>query len=234
MALDDGQSVLVDASTDLRSQALRFGLTRVDALLLTHSHADHIFGLDELRTFNYLQRKSIPCFGDAPTIADVRRVFAYIFDPDAPAGGGIPHLDTFVIGGEFTLGKTRIVPVPLLHGERQILGFRVGRFAYLTDCSAIPERSWALLEGVDVVVLDALRDKPHPTHFTLAQAVDAARMIGARQSFFTHMCHHLPHEATCARLPPGMALAYDGLVVEIDPPAPDAARIEANGRHSLS
>jgi phosphoribosyl 1,2-cyclic phosphate phosphodiesterase len=234
MSFDDGLSVLVDAATDLRAQALRFGLTRVDALLLTHSHADHVFGLDELRTFNYLQRSAIPCFGDAATIADVRRMFAYIFEPEGPAGGGIPKIDTFVIGGEFCLGRATVVPVPLMHGDRPILGFRVKRFAYLTDCSAIPDRSWPLLEGLDVVVLDALRETPHPTHFNLAEAVDAARRIGARQTFFTHMCHHLPHAETCARLPPGMALAHDGLVVEIDAPAVAAQSTAADGRHSLS
>jgi phosphoribosyl 1,2-cyclic phosphate phosphodiesterase len=108
-----------------------------------------------------------------------------------------------------------VVPVPVLHGERPVLGFRIGAFAYLTDCSRIPDPSWRLLQGLGVVVLDALRDRPHPTHFSLSEAVDAARRIGARQTYFTHICHDLPHEATCARLPGRMALAYDGLAVEL-------------------
>jgi phosphoribosyl 1,2-cyclic phosphate phosphodiesterase len=216
MTFDDGFTVLVDASTDLRAQALRFGLRRVDALLLTHSHADHIFGIDELRVFNYLQRGSIPCYASEPTWRDVRRMFRYIFDPATPSGGGLPQLEPFVIAGTFTLGRRMIVPVPLQHGAREILGFRVGTFAYLTDCNRIPERSWPLLEGVDVVVLDALRDTPHPTHFSLSEAVEAARRIGARRTLFTHMCHRLAHEETCARLPDGMALAYDGLRIDMD------------------
>ena len=213
---DDGLQVLVDTSTDLRAQALRFGFTRVDAVLFTHSHADHILGLDEMRRFNVLQREAISCFGDAATLADLRRIFRYVFDDRAARGGGVPRLRTFPVAGPFCLGRQLVVPVPIEHGSRLILGYRFGPFAYLTDCSGIPDQSWPLLEGVRVLVLDALRDRPHPTHFTVAQAVEAAGRIGAGATWFTHICHDLPHEATCARLPAGIELAYDGLVLEIE------------------
>jgi len=213
VALDDGTRVLIDTATDLRAQALRFDVRRVDAILFTHSHADHIMGLDEVRRYNVLQRRAIPCYGDAATIADLRRVFRYVFDDRTPRGGGVPSLETIVIDGPVVLGGQTIVPVPLEHGTRRILGYRVGTFAYLTDCSRIPDESWPLLDGLETVVLDALRDRPHPTHFTLAEAVEAATRIGARETYFTHICHDLPHEATNARLPPGMALAYDGLTL---------------------
>jgi phosphoribosyl 1,2-cyclic phosphate phosphodiesterase len=211
---DDGCAVLVDAGPDLREQALTHRIRRIDAILFTHGHADHILGLDEIRRFNVLQRRRMPCYGDARTIADIRQSFAYAFDPATSKGGGIPQVDTFVIEGSFCLGRLDVVPVPIFHGQRGILGLRLGRFAYLTDCSRIPDASWPLLEDLDVLVIDALRERPHPTHFTLAEAVEASRRIGASRTYFTHMCHDLPHEATSARLPPGMELAYDGLVVE--------------------
>ena len=213
---DDGLQVLVDTSTDLRAQALRFGLTRVDAILFTHSHADHILGLDEMRRFNVLQREAISCFGDAATLADLRRTFRYVFGERTARGGGVPRLRTFPVAGPFCLGHQLVVPVPIEHGSRLILGYRFGPFAYLTDCSGIPDQSWPLLEGVRVLVLDALRDHPHPTHFTVAEAVEAAGRIGAGATWFPHICHDLPHEATCARLPAGIELAYDGLVLEIE------------------
>jgi phosphoribosyl 1,2-cyclic phosphate phosphodiesterase len=142
-------------------------------------------------------------------------MFGYVFDSATPRGGGLPQIETFTIVGPFSVGREEFIPVPLWHGRRQILGFRVGGFAYLTDCNRIPDESWALLEGVDIAVIDALRDRAHPTHFSLTEAIDAGRRIGAARVYFTHMCHDLPHAVTCARLPPGMELAYDGLVVRL-------------------
>jgi phosphoribosyl 1,2-cyclic phosphate phosphodiesterase len=212
--LPQGINILVDTSTDLRAQALAYGVRRVDAILFTHSHADHILGLDEVRRFNVLQRSAIPCFGDARTIDDLRNTFGYIFNPP-PSGGGVPQITLFRIAGPFTLGGLEIVPVPLMHGHRSILGFRIGSFAYLTDCSRIPDGSWPLLAGIRTLVLDALRDRPHPTHFSVAEAIDVAARLSPQRTYFTHVCHDLPHAATCARLPPGVELAYDGLVLEI-------------------
>ncbi len=213
--LVDGVAVLIDAATDLRAQALRFGISRVDAVLFTHSHADHVLGLDEVRRYNYLQGKPIPCYGDSRTLSDVRRMFAYVFDPSEQLGGGLPQLKLFTIGGPFCLGRATFVPVPLLHGKRPILGFRVGSFAYLTDCNAIPDTSWALLEGLDVLVIDALRLRPHPTHFSVDEAIAVVTQVRPSRAYFTHMSHDLPHEATCMNLPGQIELAYDGLSLDL-------------------
>jgi phosphoribosyl 1,2-cyclic phosphate phosphodiesterase len=210
-----GISVLVDTSTDLRSQALRFGVPRVDAILFTHSHADHVMGLDEVRRFNALQGAAIPCFADPYTAAEIRRTFAYIFTPRTHAGGGLPLVDLFAVDGEFCLGRHVVTPVPLRHGRRLVLGYRVGGLAYLTDCSEVPEASFALLEGVELLVVDALRDRPHPTHFTVSQALDVVDRVRPARALFTHIAHDLPHAETCARLlPRGAELAYDGLALD--------------------
>ena len=208
----DGGSLLVDTPPDLRAQALRFGVVRLDAILFTHPHADHILGLDETRRFNTLQGCAIPCYGDPATIAEVRRVFAYAFAP-RQVGGGVPRLELNAVTGPFTIGRTLVTPVPIMHGELPIYGYRIGAFAYLTDCSAVPDSSWALLEGVRTLVIDALRHRPHPTHLTVAQALEVAARVGAERTLLTHIAHDLGHAETSARLPPGVELAYDGLVV---------------------
>lgn len=210
-----GTTVLVDAGPDLRAQALRHGVTAVDAILFTHGHADHILGLDDVRRFNAVMKRPMPCYGDSRTLDDIRKTFHYVFDPATPRGGGLPSLDLTLVEGPLRVGAFDVQPIPLWHGERAILGYRFGRFAYLTDCNRIDEQAWPMLEGLDALVLDALREQPHPTHFSLAEAVETARRIGAPRTYFTHMCHQLPHQATCARLPEGMTLAYDGLVLDL-------------------
>lgn len=210
-----GATVLVDASVDFREQGIRVGLRRLDAVLLTHAHADHVFGLDEMRQFNWRQGSAVPVFGSRETLAAVRRTFWYAFD-EVQGGGGTPRLDLREVEGPFGLLGRTVVPVPLLHGDLAILGYRIGRLAYLTDASRIPDASRALLAGLDVLVLNALRPRPHPTHFSLAEAIAEARAIGARRTLFTHMGHEMPHETTNAALPRGVELAWDGLVVEIE------------------
>lgn len=210
-----GRSLLVDTAPELRLQCIACGVTRVDAVLFTHHHADHVTGLDDLRRFNHLQRSSMPCYAEAATIAVLRRMFEYAFVDMPDYVSSKPHLELIPIEGPFEVFGIPIVPVPLLHGLMPVLGFRVGSFAYCTDCSRIPDASFALLEGVEVLVLDALRRRPHPTHFDLDQAVTAARRIGAGRTFFTHIAHELAHGPTNAELPEGMALSYDGLVIDL-------------------
>ena len=209
--------VLVDAGPDLRIQALRHNVRRVDAILFTHGHADHILGLDDVRRFNAIMQRPMPCYGDAQTLEDIRRTFHYVFDPETPKGGGLPALELTRVAGTVHVNDLAAEPVPLWHGTRPILGYRFERFAYLTDCSRLDHAAWRLLEDLDVLVLDALRVRPHPTHFSLDEAVDVATQIGAARTFFTHMCHDLAHEPTNARLPRGMALAHDGLVLDLMP-----------------
>jgi phosphoribosyl 1,2-cyclic phosphate phosphodiesterase len=216
IAVADGPALLVDTSTDLRQQALTHGLARVDAILFTHSHADHVMGLDEVRRFNMMQKSSIPAYADARTATDLRRTFDYVFGAPDQKGGGVPQIDLREIDGPFAVDGVAVVPVPIFHGSRPILGYRFGAFAYLTDCSAIPDASWPLLEGLDVLVLDALRHRPHPTHFTVAQAIEVVDRVKPRQTYFTHICHDLPHAATNRALPPRVELAYDGLSLDIE------------------
>ena len=211
----DVRSILVDTSTDLRFQALVNNIRRVDAILFTHTHADHVFGLDDVRSFNQMQRSSIPCYASEATAGALRQMFTYIFEPPSQKGGGLPQIALFNIGGPFTLGGAEIVPVRVMHGRLPVLGFRIGSFAYLTDCNAIPDESWPLLDGVRTIVLDALRQRPHSTHFSVAEAVDVVTRLGTERAYFTHICHDLPHAETCAQLPDGVELAYDGLVIDI-------------------
>lgn len=206
--------ILVDTSTDFRQQALTRRIDRVDAILFTHSHADHICGLDDIRRYNEMQRSTMPCFGSADTLADLRRIFSYIFKP-VQQGGGVPKLDLFPLGGAFSLGGVEIVPVPVMHGRLPVLGFRIGTFAYLTDCNQIPDASWPLLAGVRTLILDALRHRPHSTHFSVGEAVDVVSKLGVERAYFTHISHDLGHAETCARLPAGVELAYDGLVLDV-------------------
>jgi len=212
----DGPKVLVDTSTDLRQQALTHGVQRVDAILFTHSHADHVMGLDDSRRFSQMQKGVIPCYADATTVASLQKQFYYVFDPQTDKGGGLPQIALHTIAAPFSLGGLRVEPVPLLHGKRQILGFRLGDFAYLTDTNHVPDASWPLLEGVKTIVLDALRHRPHPTHFTVAEALGVVDRLKPGQTYLTHICHDLPHAATNAALPAGVELAFDGLSFEIE------------------
>jgi len=209
------RSILVDTSTDLRAQALAHDVRRVDAILFTHCHADHVFGLDDVRRYNQMQRAAIPCYADAETVASLRHMFGYVFEPPRQQGGGIPQLSLFRIAGPFMLGGVEVVPVPLFHGRLPVLGFRIGTFAYLTDCNRIPDGSWPLLDGVRTVILDALRHRPHPTHSTVERSLQSVEKLAPKRAFFTHICHDLAHAPTEEKLPPNVRLAYDGLEIQV-------------------
>ena len=207
-------SVLIDSSPDLRAQALRQRIRRVDAVLYTHSHADHILGLDDLRLYNWKQGSPIPAYGNPETLDALKRTFWYVFEGE-PTQSTRPAIDLHPIESEFTLLGRTVVPLPLMHGPLSILGYRIGAFAYLTDVSEIPEPCYSLLRNLDVLVLDALRERPHPMHLSLDEAVSLARRIGARRTFFTHMTHDVHHATISAKLPPGIELAYDGLCLDV-------------------
>jgi phosphoribosyl 1,2-cyclic phosphate phosphodiesterase len=210
----DGRVVVIDTTPDFRQQALRERLQRLDAVVFTHTHADHIFGLDDVRVFYFRQREPIPIYADAPSMESIRRIFKYIFDQSYPYGG-IARLDPHVIEGAFDLWGERLTPLPVLHGNLPVLGFRFGKAAYVTDFSTIPDSTAALLEGLDVLILDALRHKPHPAHSNLEQSLAWVERLKPQRAFFTHIAHELGHEETNALLPPHVRLAYDGLKLDL-------------------
>jgi phosphoribosyl 1,2-cyclic phosphate phosphodiesterase len=212
-----GGNLLVDTPPDLRTQLLREKIGIVHATLFTHDHADHVFGLDDLRLFPLHLGGPMPVYCEEQVEERIRKSFDYAFQPEAQNfGGGVPQIEFRRIATEpfEVLGQT-VIPMRLWHGHFRVLGFRFGNVAYCTDTNGIPPESWPLLQDLDVLVLDALRLRPHPTHFTLEEAVAVARQLGAKRTLFTHMSHDLEHDAVNATLPAGMELAYDGLRVPL-------------------
>ena len=210
------RGVVIDTTPDFRYQALRSQIERVDAILFTHSHADHVMGLDDVRPFNYQQGGVIPIHGSEETIGAIRRSFPYIFD-EKFSESSRPRLVTNVFGtGPFELFGMEFRPIRLCHGKGTVYGFRFGDAAYLTDHSDIPEESMELLRGLDVLFLDALRYKPHPTHSTVERSLESVQKLAPRRAFFTHICHDLAHARTEDKLPPHVRLAYDGLQIDVE------------------
>jgi phosphoribosyl 1,2-cyclic phosphate phosphodiesterase len=208
--------IVIDTPPDFRTQALRARIPHVDAILFTHSHADHVMGLDDVRPFNFRHKTPIPVYAAEPTMQALHRCFPYVFD-DIKRESSVPKLDPHVIGAEpIDLFGMEFRPIPILHGSQTILGYRFGNAAYLTDHSAIPEASLELLQGLDVLFLDALRYKPHPTHSTVDQSIHTVECLRPRRAFFTHICHDLAHEHAESLLPAGIRLAFDGLEIEVE------------------
>jgi len=210
-----GKVVLIDTTPDFREQAIREHITQIDAVLYTHTHADHILGIDDLRPLSYHRDGKIPLYARPDAAEFIRNMFRYIFDADYKFGG-LARLELKPIDGVFELFGRRFEPIPVIHGETEIFGYRFGSAAYLTDFSEIPEASFAQLQNLDVLFLDGLRHKPHPTHSTVENSIRIADRLAAKRVFFTHICHDLPHEATNASLPPRVRLSHDGMKLEFE------------------
>jgi phosphoribosyl 1,2-cyclic phosphate phosphodiesterase len=212
-----GKTILIDTTPDMRTQFLRNPFERLDAVLFTHDHADHMFGMDDLRRFSASQDERIPVYGNNAMIARLQNVFGYAFG-DGKEGRirkGIPNVEGYVVNSPFFIDNLKVIPIPLIHGKMNVLGYRIGNFAYCTDVSEIPASSYPLLEGLEVLVLDALRERPHFTHFSIEQAMTEAKKIKAKNTYFTHMNHNVDHDKHSHLLEASMQFAYDGLLLEI-------------------
>jgi len=210
-----GNTVLIDTTPDFRQQAIREGIRKLDAVLYTHAHADHILGLDDLRPLSFHRANKIPLYAPPESAALIHNMFRYIFEGDYKFGG-LAQVELHTISGALELFGGQFEPVRVMHGETEILGYRFGSAAYLTDFSAIPEESFAQLNDLDILFLDALRRKPHPTHSTVENSLRIVERLKPRRAFFTHICHDLPHEATNASLPENVKLSYDGMKLEFE------------------
>lgn len=211
----DGLQILVDTSADHRQQMLRAGIRDLDAVIYTHYHVDHILGMDDLRSLNIINRKSIPIYASPETLERIKHTFLYAFTEQAYVSD-VPRVIPHVINSEpFFVENLKIIPIPLLHGELPIFGFRIGNFAYCTDVNKIPDESYSLLDNLEVLILGALRFKPHPTHFTIGEAVREAQKIGAKKTYLTHLSHGVLHAEAEEQLPDNIRLCYDELRLRI-------------------
>ncbi len=210
----DHTNILIDATPDLRQQLLRNPIPKLDAVLFTHAHADHIYGIDDLRRYNQLQKEHIPVFSNAVTLTHLEKIFDYAFGNDE-LKPGVPNFKGFTVNGPFKINEVDIIPIKLYHGEQEILGYRIGKMAYCTDVSAIPETSYPLFYDLDILILDALRETAHPTHYSVDQAIIEAAKIGAKRTYFIHMSHKIDHRLRSQSLPPTVEFAYDGLILSI-------------------
>ena len=212
--LASGEAILIDAGPDLRHQCLNHSVDRIDAVLYTHSHADHIYGTDDLRVFNFTKGSAIPCYGSETTIQGITSAFPYLATPpDNYMGGFLAKLEFITISNSasFSLFDTVIEPFPLPHGHVTVTGFRIGSFAYATDCKGLTEQSMKTLRGVETLVIDGLRHEPHKTHNTVSEAIEIARSVGAKKTVLTHLSHDLEYKYESENLPDDIYLGYDGM-----------------------
>ena len=210
------KSILIDTSTDFRTQALRAKIGRIDAVLYTHPHSDHLNGIDEIRSFNFIQKETIPVYGNQWTCDELTNRFAYIFNPAPSEGGGIPQIDLRQFqSSEPTIDVVGVpvTPIALKHGSKECIGYRIDSVAYVTDCSLIPPESMDRLRNLSILVLDCLRIAPHSTHFNLDQSLDIISQLKPKRTFLTHMGHDFGYKQWLKKLPKGITLAYDGLKI---------------------
>ncbi|MBL7991763.1 MAG: MBL fold metallo-hydrolase [Candidatus Kapabacteria bacterium] len=212
----DTTTVVIDTSADFRYQMLRENVKKIDAVVFTHHHFDHIGGFDDVRAFNFMLRKALPIYLMQETLDNLERTFIYAFMDTGQKGGGVPVVEQHIIDKKaFAVGDIDFVPIPMMHGKMRVNGYRIGNFAYCTDTNFISEESFALLHNLDILILDALRYESHTTHFSVGEALAVAKRIGAKQTYFTHIAHNIKHDDLESRLPSGIAICYDGLHFEM-------------------
>ena len=216
ITLDSGENILIDTGPDLRNQSLRENIKRIDAVLYTHTHADHLHGIDDLRAFCQLKRQQIPLYGKADAVEHIKQKFGYTLREPLVDFWDLPVLCIAPVEAPFELFGTTITPIPVMHGKSQIFGYRVGNFAYMTDVSEIPESSFTLLKGLDVVLLDCLRETSHPTHINIEQSLAYIGRIKAKQSYMIHMTHELEYTSLSKQLPKDVFVGFDGLKLHIN------------------
>jgi phosphoribosyl 1,2-cyclic phosphate phosphodiesterase len=214
VTLDDGRVILIDTSPDLRQQALRENLLRVDAVLYTHTHADHLHGIDDLRAFCQINRCQTPLYSYPEAISHIQDKFGYTLREPSNYWD-LPVLAAHVVEAPFSAAGVQVTPIPVMHGKIRIYAYRIGNLVYMTDVSAIPESSFDLLQGVDVLLIDCLRETPHPTHVSVSESLALIERIGARRNVLIHMTHELEYHALQARLPAHVAVGYDGLQLSL-------------------
>ncbi|MFW6288024.1 MAG: MBL fold metallo-hydrolase [bacterium] len=207
-------SILIDTPQELRLQLLNNSIKYVDLVLYTHPHADHLLGFDDIRSINKLSGKEIPCYGNEYTINEIKRVFPYIHDA-VQKGGGLPEVNFNLINKTLTIDDIDIIPLPVKHGKLDILGYRIGKLAYITDCSYIPDSTYSLLRDIKLLIIGALRYRKHKTHMNIDEAVDIIKTLKVPRAFFTHMSHNIEYNKLKSQLPDFIKPAYDGLKIEI-------------------
>lgn len=209
----DGQTILIDTTPELRLQALANDVTHIDAVAFTHAHADHVAGFDDLRSFNYLNQASLDAYADELTSALILERFAYAFERPFPFYGGKPDLRLHTFRGDFKVGQTPFRPFPVGHGRWTVMGFRIYDLVYLTDAKVVPDSSIDIMRGADVLVINGLRERPHPVHLSIPEALEIIAEVRPRRAYLTHLSHDVGHAEWSAKLPDGVELAYDGLTV---------------------